>query len=479
MSAIADSIISFGFEEQEQISLPLTTMRTMAGRIEINGKAEWMLPLMNGEPSTSLIHIDFLGNISKLSRISFNPKYEQQVLNQLIGLNFKFNPRHKEKITQATNYSVPVDLESLKSFIQKTKQTLERCDKNTNIQYKKALIRNLLFASQLLDLVVIDRDVATIPEHWKETDSGRVYGSGFSLQRLPKQVRNAALGKCHQYDIMAASYALMTGLAQQFDPKIKVAAIFDYVKYRESIRQNIAADLKISEDRVKEIFTSLGFGASTVDTLYKSIRASLSEAQYNTLMSNRHFKHILENIELVRSVILKHFDDKAPFFGLTYHSNDPKSDPLKPKKRTKNQKLAWIYQAMESHAISSFIEQAGAKDHIAILPTHDCLYFKNRLPVDLINDITIVLQSRFPLLRFDHTAILPIRENDYQHKAYNDYYEHSRNHMHLMSEQEFALGYMKNEYDPLQLDISVFSDTIKEIKSGKEFLPGLLINLNN
>jgi len=67
------------------------------------------------------------------------------------------------------------------------------------------------------------------PEYWEQSDSGRYYGHGTSLQRVSKEVRHAALGRCHMYDVKAASYALLTRVGLAIDPALDVGVLVNYV----------------------------------------------------------------------------------------------------------------------------------------------------------------------------------------------------------------------------------------------------------
>jgi len=51
------------------------------------------------------------------------------------------------------------------------------------------------------------------------------------------------VGQCHRYDFKAASYALMTSLAQHFDPTLKTAALTGIRQVPSIIRRRIAAAL--------------------------------------------------------------------------------------------------------------------------------------------------------------------------------------------------------------------------------------------
>jgi len=68
----------------------------------------------------------------------------------------------------------------------------------------------------------------------------------------------------------------MAGLAHEINPAIQLGAVLDYVKNRQIIRKRIAGQLGISEELVKEIFNSLGFGAELKNNQHNTIRGQLA-----------------------------------------------------------------------------------------------------------------------------------------------------------------------------------------------------------
>jgi hypothetical protein len=230
------------------------------------------------------------------------------------------------------------------------------------------------------------------------------------------------------YDVKAASYALLTGLALNIDPTLDVGILLDYVSRRSQIRKSIAADVGITEEKIKEIFTSLGFGAKTADNPFASIRKTLGDAAYERLMKNDQFIRIRDAMEMVREAIADHFPDSFEFFGRHYDSLCPRTG----EKRKKDQKLAWIYQAMEAYAITSFGADAVEAGYQPLLFVHDCVYFKHKLPEAVLAKITNDLQQTFPFLETDHEAIYPIHTADFVDPVYAQEAKRIEEHKALM-----------------------------------------------
>lgn len=86
-------------------------------------------------------------------------------------------------------------------------------------------------------------------------------------------------------------------------------------------------------------------------------------------------------------------------------------------KRTKNQKLAWIYQAFERMALEIVINKMP-KNFTMLLPVHDCLYIKQRLPSHVVLDLKDEIRQLIPLLDFEQELIIPIHADE-DHDKFN------------------------------------------------------------
>lgn len=412
---IADAINNFGLKD-DQFSLALNDIREKIGRVSVAGKKQWTCALLNASPSTSLVQIDFKGNEGKNSRVSFNPRYEADVWDALVDWVPDVEP-----VSHIQNWDIytPVMPEGLDSFIENTSAALREVNNAQNQDVKKArykikLLRNLLAARSIRQMIVEENGRHWLGQNYEQADSGRYYGHGVNLQHVSKEVRHAALGWCHQYDIMAASYALMTGLAQSINPSLETAVLVDYAKNRSQIRQAIAESVGITEKKMKTVFTSLGFGARTANNRHSSIRKLLGADAHKALMANSQFLEIKAAMDLVRKVIANFFPDSFAYLGRQYTSACTRTG----KQRNADQKLAWIYQVMESDVITYFGQRAQEEGYDPILFVHDCVYFKRKLPGSLLEKIFDELRVTYPLVDADHERIEPIRTVDHKNPEY-------------------------------------------------------------
>ena len=405
-------------------------------------------------------------NNSQLTVMRFNPIYEELLMQELQDLKLDRNEELMDDLEQTYTHIVDVDVASLRGYINKTKQSI--AENKKGFHYKEALLRNLTAAKQLMVMVheADERNPhsAYLLERYETADCGRSYGKGLSLQCMRKEVRHAALGVCHQYDFKACAFAVMAGLAHAINPSLKIGGVLDYVRLRAKIRERIAKEVNVDIKLVKSVITAIGFGAKLRNTQFGAIRRELmlyaqnahdrniwlekadwnklGEDEYKRLLANQTFIGIYNEFQLINETIINYFDDDGfEINSFVYSKIDPHAKRLdkfgKRKKasdfRTKAQQLAWIYQALETQAREHFEKLSGQK---ALLTTHDCIYFKQKLPVSLKHDILDKLQQTFPYLAFEHTPIYPIADKQTFDGRFAEQIEFEREHKERMKEQE-------------------------------------------
>ena len=376
------------------------------GQSSLNGKRLRVWTLMHLHTETSLVLVTYEGNsiTHRVSKVTLNPRYKKDILNELITNNSSLTSAYTRNTKEKPNFSIPVVMDSLDSYIKNTEQILAKA-KTGN--YKEKLLRNLCAARRIKLEAELQKDgTYLVHEYWTQIDSGRIHGHGHSLQLAPKEVRHAALGRCSKIDFKASSYAIFTSIALAITPNLKVESLKSYIKYRAPIRTRIAKSVGISEEWVKTIFTSLGFGAEVKDNPFNSIRKKLGQEKFNLLVANQEFANIKHEFDVVRDTILKseHFSgDEFKINEHTYKHIDTKTG----KKRTKNQKMAWIYQAFERWALELVVDKMP-ENYTILLGVHDCLYIKQRLPAHVVLDLKDEIRQLIPLLDFEQELIIPI-----------------------------------------------------------------------
>jgi hypothetical protein len=481
--------------KENEFSFPKHKVSLAMGRY--GNPQNYIYPLMQQHNETSLLLEVRDGfsypNNSQLTVMRFNPIYEDLLMEELLNLKLEKNQQLMDDIELNYTHIINVDIASLRGYINKTKQDI--AERKNGQRYNEVLLRNLSAAQQLMTMTheADDRNPhsAYLLERYKTDDCGRIYGEGCSLQRMRKEVRDAALGVCHKYDFKACAFAVMASLAHTINPNLKIGAVLDYIKNRAKIRVRIAADTGIDEKLIKSIFSAVGFGAKLRNTHFSAIRRELAKHarqqhdssvwleknawnhlgndEYERLVANQTFTYIYEDFQQINATILQHYGDKELVInGFVYSNIDPNAQKLdkngKRKKksdyRTNEQKLAWIYQACETLAREQFEQLSGQK---ALLTTHDCIYFKQKLPASAILNITDELQQTFPYLRFEYEPIYPITDKQTYDSRFAEADEYERQHKALIAaksiehkDYESIYGYnekflkpqdVKTEYD--------------------------------
>lgn len=415
------------------------------GQAMVAGERIRIATMMQAQPNTSLILKTYIGNsISKrVSKVTFNPKYKKAIIKDLIDNDYLLNDTYLEKLDEQAKYKIPIDINALDSYIENTKQALVNA---AGQKYIEKLYRNYSAAKQIKQRALLQADgTYIVKEYWEEIDSGRVHGHGLSLQRVGKEVRHAALGRCARIDFKASSYAILTSLALAINPSIKVAALTEYIQKRTIIRKRIAKKLGITEDWMKQIFTSLGFGATLKNNTFNSIRKMLGKEKYALLIANEEFMHIKQALDVVRDTVLKcgtFKDDTFKIGNYTYTALDTKTQ----NKRSKNQKLAWIYQACERMALDIVIGKMP-NDYLMLLPVHDCIYIKQELPAQVALNLKYEIRNIFPLLDFEQELIIPIH-SPADHNKFSDAIaaELAHHKSRIAQEEVAARGYVSKNF---------------------------------
>ena len=372
----------------------------------VDGKRIRVFALMQEAPETSLVIQTYKGNnySQRVSKVTLNQKYRKAVFRELTEKHELISERYLDELQAKSNYQICIDVAALDSYIKATRAEL---NKAVDWKHIEKLYRNLSAATQVRLRAVQHEDGSMwTHEYWDRIDSGRAHGHGLSLQRVAKEVRHAALGRCWKIDIKASSYAILTSLALSINPKLLVGELTDYIKYRSPVRTRIAEKVGISEDWMKQIFTAMGFGAELQNNPFKSIRRMLGADKYAVLTSTQEFMQISKALDDVRKTILDSEEYSGDVFTIgdyTYNATDPNTG----KKRSVKQKLAWIYQACERKALNVLIANIP-DEYDVLLPVHDCLYVRRNLPSDLVLDLKYFLQKEYALLDFEKQLVVPI-----------------------------------------------------------------------
>lgn len=444
-----------------ELSFDTTNTRKACGQIKYNNKTQWLFHFMNKSPVTRLVDEKFKGQLGKFKRVILNPLYKEMIMNELIDepINVLTEAEINE-LQKTANRVVPLDVVSLRGYIDRSRQELITAQGN----YAAKIRQNILFAQEILSNAVEYENEFYAYESWVTSDCGREYGRFNSLQRLPKEVRHAALGVCHKYDFQAHSFAVMASIAKSLNPEIKIAGIEDFIKYRQAYRNRIAQEVGVSPEVIKRVFTALGFGAKAIRNPYNSIsKLFYSKEKYDALLAQKDFCSVKEDLALINKTILEHKsfsgDNFTSFNGYVYNAERENE-----KKRNANQKLAWIYQNSESFITKIVVdyvkEQTGQEP---LLTVHDCIYYKQKLSNSVFLDLHTILQYEHEIkfVKLEHEAIFPITTKEQFANRFSKQNSEEQEHQDFISQEEHRARRASNKYNqPLTREPSSRLDSI-------------------
>ena len=119
--------------DNEELSFNTTQTNIDCGRIKYNNQTIWLWAFMNRSPSTRLLNERFRGQLGKYKRVVMNPIYKEMIMDELIEEPTNvLTTRELDELMAQANRVVPVDVVSLRGFIEQSQQTLIGAKQDTN-----------------------------------------------------------------------------------------------------------------------------------------------------------------------------------------------------------------------------------------------------------------------------------------------------------------------------------------------------------
>lgn len=349
----------------------------------------------------------------------------------------------------------PVDIGSLKAFIKG----------NEEYRYQNDKVRQYHDEAQQI-LLIAELTNGVFPQIIKESDYGRRYYTGQSLQTMSSIVRGAALGDHYQYDLNAAVYAIKFFLCTHITDK-KFTYTGEYIeggaKYKDSIRKQIAdyvftpdfgpTDKQIND--IKKVITAIGFGAgldskgyfdengkwsntAIADAFtYKSKttgRMVLAKDKYEKLKTHPWLSEFIREQKEMTDLITKWYIDNE-LINKTDHSFlvDGRNA------FNKNKVMAYIFQTFERGIMDVTEEFIKSEGNQVLLRVHDAIYTKKR--VDMA-ELHIMLADTFQPGPGNYLGCKLISFSQKEEKRFEYFILEDVEHKRFMQEQEqLALGY--------------------------------------
>lgn len=223
---------------------------------------------------------------------------------------------------------------------------------------------------------------------------GRRYYRGPNLQNIPKIVRHAALGACHEYDIESSVFAWklswFKSICADQGETIARPATLEYLDHKSALRRRLAqtvfdTDSEWAQKIIKELITAIGFGAPARKQGYKvenhyqrPALATIITApeRLERALSDPWLREFVKEQTEMNSVIIE-------FLRMYGHETTWRTIPElvdKANRLRPNSVVAYLYQQQESKILDWVESQCESSE--VLLTVHDCIY--TRRPVNLL-----------------------------------------------------------------------------------------------
>lgn len=233
---------------------------------------------------------------------------------------------------------------------------------------------------------------------------GRTYYSGVSIQSVKKELRQAILGECYEYDISGAVYAFKLGLAEDlchskgWDLRSKFAGTLRYLEDKigflgtcQSEVFDSSSSLTADEQRkiIKTAITAMGFGARYgVEGYWAGLGfkpAALAEIFYELPAEYARF-----NESLTIKALAAEGDMVSKFIKSECERTNHKvlkMQEVRNKRGLNTSKIvAWLYQHTESLAMDAVALEVERQGGVVKARVHDAIFVDRIMDIGQLND---------------------------------------------------------------------------------------------
>lgn len=311
---------------------------------------------------------------------------------------------------------IPIDLKSLDNYIKSSKQQLQTIDKYDKPEYYHKILRSCRQAKYIKIITEFMDNDDKFPMRIKPNKYDRTYYQGLNLQNCHKEVRNAALGDNHQYDIEAAVYAIRMMLIEDIYREQNKDLIGhyiytkEYLDHKSDIRNRLAKHITKYPDPVKLVkkaITAIGFGARITGGVWMEDGDKKFPAIHEIIMNEKDRTRFLNDpwvIEftkeqkLLTNEIIKYYKNKVNWC----EHNLSKIDTAKNKSgHYRNTSIiSFLFQKLETLIMHELTKDLD-NDNI-ILIVHDCIITKHPINGYDLQDMRYKLQNMCQFLKISN-----------------------------------------------------------------------------
>lgn len=315
--------------------------------------------------------------------------------------------------TQQQEYDfAEIDVDSLKNYIHKLVNSeidLTPLQEETNARQAIAILR------------IAQLNNSILPQKKKNSEFGRTYYEGHSVQSVHKSLREAMLGNSFEYDISSSvitwKYAFAQDYLNSLDSSNCVDAEFYgiqyYLSYKSDFYEDVLAQtftnestwsLEKKKKKLKQAMTAFSFGAKLIEAKWKdangfdkvsSVMEILKYADERERFMNcnavTRFKH---EQEMLDSYIAKTFKERYPFLESL--------NSLKTLKgyNSRSKLISWLYQHAETIMMDIVRDELKTLGKTVLANVHDAIVVRERLTESELLAIQDLVRKRTNVMLF-------------------------------------------------------------------------------
>jgi len=224
----------------------------------------------------------------------------------------------------------------------------------------------LQYLAKLIKLANTDiAGLGFVAHRYRESEAGRLYAIGESLQTIPREIRKAALHGLYEWDFSNCHFAIFKQMAARYDCQCR--EIQYYLRNKTQVRQEIAVRAQISIEHSKQALIALMYGAK-INLWFGRAIIRMVKDRAPRLFEDKQFKAIHGDIMKGRQAILNGWRKKTRT-GLINDLGKRVALKAKPEIR-----LAHLIQGIEAKALRAVCNQ-----YRVVLPMHDGFVTEDRV----------------------------------------------------------------------------------------------------
>lgn len=300
---------------------------------------------------------------------------------------------------------VTVDVKSLENYITwllTDAKLIKQAQKQSYLRQAKTI---LVVSKQLNKL---------FPQRKVQSEFGRTYYAGVSIQNINKDLRAAMLGDCWEYDVRSSVIAWKMAFAKDYLQQERidtdVSRYFSatnwllsekQIMFKQIQEKTFAADSKVPEelqiDLIKQAMTAICFGARLQLQGWKSAQGAWhnpaivdiikNEAERKRFMTNRDVKDFVTEQNLLDSFLFNSVKQDMP----ELLENEFLCTNNRP---NKSKTIAYLYQQSETQAMTIAYDFLASNNIEVLAKIHDAFVVSKKLKGEVKVDLQLLVQEK-------------------------------------------------------------------------------------